>query len=207
MAAASSCVMDPVKPCRDKLGSDTTASVCATKASKRGPTAATSAAVVSDSGRWVWPLPTTAVGTAVNAPAAAGGVLVCCSDRIWESGTGGAAAAAAAAAGVTLTGGDRYAAMADCRGAGVATGFWGTVAEDAGSCVGVMRRGLTAGFCWADTAIAVAGGGVACSTGAAAAVGGCGEGGGGSCSTAGGRLVLVGGPYLGLPCQPAYKNT
>ena len=75
MAAASSCVMEPVKPCRDKLGSDTTASVCATKASKRGPTAATSAAVVSDSGRWVWPLLRAplraAVGTAVSVPAAA----------------------------------------------------------------------------------------------------------------------------------------
>ncbi len=41
--------------------------------------------------------------------------------------------------------------MADCRGAGVgagvAMGIWVTGVEDAGSCVGVMRRGLTAGFC------------------------------------------------------------
>ncbi len=71
MAAASSCVMEPVKPCRDRLGSDTTASVCATKASKRGPTAATSAAVVSDSGRWGWPLlRPAAAGTTVTAAAA-----------------------------------------------------------------------------------------------------------------------------------------
>jgi len=136
---------------------------------------------------------------------------------MWGCGTGEAAAAAADAAGVTLTGGDRHTAMADCRGAGVATGFWGAGAEDAGSCVGVMRRGLTAGFCWADSATAEAGGGVVCLTGIPAAVsscgdagcgeGGCGEGGGGSCGRAGGRLVLLGGPYLGLPCQPAYKHT
>ena len=68
-----------------------------------------------------------------------------------------------------------------------------------------MRQGLTAG-CWADSAEAVAGDGVACLTGAAAAVGSCGEGGDGSCGTAGGKLVLLAGPYLGLPCQPAYKN-
>ena len=137
MAAASSCVMEPVKPCRDRLGSDTTASVCATKASKRGPTTATSAAVVSDRGRWEWPLlRAAAVGTTVTAPAAAWGVLACCGDGSWESGTGDAAAA-----GVTLTGGDKYTAMVDCRGAGVvagvgagvARGFWGTVVEDAGS--------------------------------------------------------------------------
>ena len=53
-------------------------------------------------------------------------MLVCSRDGIWESGTGDAAAAAD-------PGDDRYAAKADCRGAGVATGFWGTWVEDAGS--------------------------------------------------------------------------
>ncbi len=70
-----------------------------------------------------------------------------------------------------------------------------------------MRRGLTAGFCWADSATAVAGGGVVCLTGTPAAVGSCGEGGCGSCGKAGGMLVLFGGPYLGLPRQPAHKHT
>lgn len=110
-----------------------------------------------------------------------------------------------------MTGGDRYTAMADCRGAGVATGFWGAGAEDTGSCVGVMRRGLTAGFCWADIATAVAGGGVVCLTGTPAAVGscgdagcgdtGCGEGGGGSCGRAGGRLVLWEGRTWACPAS------
>ncbi|KAA6429493.1 MAG: hypothetical protein FRX49_00885 [Trebouxia sp. A1-2] len=42
--------------------------------------------------------------------------------------------------------------------------------------------------------------------GEAVVVGGCGEG-GSSRGAAGGRLVLLGGPYLGLPCQPACKHT
>ena len=92
--------------------------------------------------------------------------MVPCADGCCEGGIGDAGDAVCS----LLAGGDRFADVADCKGAGKGERLF--MHKDGGRCEGTSPRGAAAVTCWPSTASAVAPSGVVCLGGDLAAVAG-----------------------------------